>query len=101
MASIVPLSAYTHSVRLGDVEIAQDAHGRFHINNLHRASGAAGLQRKNQRGEWELTEAGAKYGEMVPYSNNGHAGYQPLWKPSVVEVLRNPADQVPAAGEVA
>jgi hypothetical protein len=54
----------------------------------NKALEAAGLQRKNQRGEWELTEAGAKYGEMVPYSNNGHAGYQPLWKPAVLEVLR-------------
>lgn len=55
---------------------------------VNKALEAAGLQHKNQRGEWELTEAGAKYGEMVPYSNNGHAGYQPLWKPSVLDVLR-------------
>ena len=52
---------------------------------------AAGLQRKNERGEWELTADGAKYGEMVPFSNNGHAGYQPLWRPTVVELLKGGA----------
>jgi len=68
---------------------------------VNKALEAAGLQRKNQRDEWELTEAGAKYGEMVPFSNNGHAGYQPLWKPEVLDVLRTPADQALSAGEVA
>jgi hypothetical protein len=38
MASSIPLSAYTPSVRIGEEEIAQDAHGRFCINALHRAA---------------------------------------------------------------
>ena len=47
-----------------------------------------GLQFKNERGEWELTEAGMKYGEMHPYARNGHAGYQPLWRAEAEELLK-------------
>lgn len=58
---------------------------------VNKALEAAGLQRKSPRGGWELTETGAAHGEMVPFSNNGHAGYQPLWKPSVVGALKGGA----------
>ncbi len=47
-----------------------------------------GLQFKNDRGEWELTEPGQAHGEAVPYSRHGHAGYQILWKFEVVELLK-------------
>lgn len=57
----------------------------------NKALEAAGLQRKCARGGWELTEAGAAHGEMVPFSKNGHAGYQPLWKSSVVGALKGGA----------
>lgn len=50
-----------------------------------------GLQFKNDRGEWELTEPGQVYGEAVPYSRHGHAGYQILWKPEVVALLKEAA----------
>lgn len=49
-----------------------------------------GLQRRNARGEWELTEAGTQHGEAYPYTNGRHSGYQILWKPSVVAILRDP-----------
>jgi len=50
-----------------------------------------GLQFKNDRGEWELTEPGQAHGEAVPYSRHGHAGYQILWKSEVVELLKEAA----------
>lgn len=46
-----------------------------------------GLQQKCLRGGWELTEAGREHGEMLPFSRNGHAGYQVLWGESVVPGL--------------
>ncbi|ODT85303.1 MAG: hypothetical protein ABS69_00920 [Nitrosomonadales bacterium SCN 54-20] len=46
---------------------------------------ALGLQRRNERDEWELTEEGLKWAEAIPYSRNGHAGYQILWNPVVSE----------------
>ena len=49
-----------------------------------------GLQRRNARGEWELTETGKLHGEAYPYSNGKHSGYQILWKPSVVAILAEP-----------
>lgn len=50
-----------------------------------------GFQTKNERNEWELTEAGQTWGEALPYSRNGHSGYQILWKPEVAELLKEAA----------
>ena len=52
---------------------------------------ALGLQQRNDRDEWELTEAGRAWGEALPYSRNGHSGYQILWRPEVAELLREAA----------
>jgi prophage antirepressor-like protein len=52
---------------------------------------ALGLQYRNDRDEWELTEAGEAWAEAMPYSRNGHSGYQILWNPTVVEQLREVA----------
>lgn len=49
-----------------------------------------GLQKRNARGEWELTEAGKPHGEAYPYANGRHSGYQILWKHSVSVLLRDP-----------
>jgi prophage antirepressor-like protein len=50
-----------------------------------------GLQIKNARGEWELTEQGTTLGEAIPFSQNGHSGYQILWNPAVADELREAA----------
>jgi prophage antirepressor-like protein len=50
-----------------------------------------GLQWRNERDEWELTEAGKAWAEAMPYSRNGHSGYQILWNPQVAEHLREVA----------
>ena len=54
--------------------------------NQHLA--ACGLQVRNQRGEWELTDAGRSWGEALPYCGQGHSGYQILWNPAVVDVVQ-------------
>ena len=50
-----------------------------------------GLQFRNDRDEWELTEAGEDWAEAMPYSRNGHSGYQILWNPAVAEQIREAA----------
>ena len=50
-----------------------------------------GLQFKNDRDEWELTESGKRWAEALPYSRNGHSGYQILWNPEVADVIREAA----------
>jgi prophage antirepressor-like protein len=50
-----------------------------------------GLQFRNERDEWELTEAGEAWAEAMPYSRNGHSGYQILWNPAVAEQLKEVA----------
>lgn len=52
---------------------------------------ALGLQYRNDRDEWELTEAGEAWAQAMPYSRNGHSGYQILWNPAVAEQLREVA----------
>ena len=54
--------------------------------NQHLA--ACGLQIRNPRGEWELTNAGLQWAEALPYCRGGHSGYQILWNPAVVGVVR-------------
>ena len=50
-----------------------------------------GYQFKNERDEWELTEAGKSWAEALPYSRNGHSGYQILWNPEVADMIREAA----------
>ncbi|MFX1761487.1 Bro-N domain-containing protein [Paraburkholderia sp. A1RI-2L] len=50
-----------------------------------------GLQMRNDRDEWELTSAGEAWAEAMPYSRNGHSGYQILWNPAVAELLKEAA----------
>lgn len=52
---------------------------------------SSGLQFRNDRDEWELTEAGEAWAEAMPYSRNGHSGYQILWNPAVAEQLKEVA----------
>ncbi|WP_144497144.1 antA/AntB antirepressor family protein [Bacillus toyonensis] len=48
-----------------------------------------GLQEKLDK-EWRLTEEGKKYGEEMPYTRNGHSGYQIKWNERVIDVLSAP-----------
>ena len=50
-----------------------------------------GLQARNERDEWELTEPGRAWGEALPFSRNGHSGYQILWNPGVADMLKQAA----------
>ncbi|MFY9138790.1 Bro-N domain-containing protein [Zwartia sp.] len=50
-----------------------------------------GLQLRNERDEWELTNAGEAWAEAMPYSRNGHSGYQILWNPGVAQEMREVA----------
>lgn len=56
------------------------------VMNQHLA--ACGLQLRNARDEWELTERGQEWAEALPYCRHGHSGYQILWNPAVVAVVR-------------
>lgn len=57
--------------------------------NLRQAN--LGLQVRNERDEWELTEIGEAWAEAMPYSRNGHSGYQILWNPTVAQEMREVA----------
>lgn len=46
-----------------------------------------GLQYKDGKNEWHLTDKGKGLGECKPYQRGSHAGYQILWRESVVSML--------------
>ena len=52
---------------------------------------AMGLQLRNDRDEWELSEKGQTWGEALPYSRNGHSGYQILWNQVVIDQMKEVA----------
>ena len=56
------------------------------VMNQHLA--ACGLQLRNARDEWELTERGQEWAEALNYCRHGHSGYQILWNPAVVDIVR-------------
>ena len=56
------------------------------VMNQHLA--ACGLQLRNARDEWELTERGQEWAEALPYCRHGHSGYQILWNPAVLDIVR-------------
>ena len=58
---------------------------------VNRRLADLGYQERNDRDEWELTDAGRAWGEALPYSRNGHSGYQILWRPEVTEQLKEAA----------
>ncbi|MEH7148864.1 antA/AntB antirepressor family protein [Bacillus thuringiensis] len=47
-----------------------------------------GLQVKIDK-EWRVTDEGKKYGEEMPYTRNGHSGYQIKWNESVLAVVES------------
>ena len=52
---------------------------------------SGGFQFYNDRDAWELTESGEEWAEALPYSRNGHSGYQILWNPAVADQLKEVA----------
>lgn len=39
--------------------------------------------------DWRLTKLGKEYGEELPYTRNGHSGYQIRWSEKILDVLKS------------
>lgn len=46
-----------------------------------------GLMSDDESGHRIVTEKGRKFGEMKPFTNNGHSGYEPRWRKEVLDFL--------------
>lgn len=46
-----------------------------------------GLQYKNEKKQWRLTDEGKKYGEEFPFKRNGHSDYQIRWSDMIIEFI--------------
>lgn len=62
--------------------------GHIGPREVNKMLQTAGFQNKKSDG-WEATEEGLKYCTMVPYTNNGHSSYRPLWKKTVIPALQS------------
>ena len=82
-ASNEPLAA-VNPTRLGE-------HIGLSAKQVNRRLADLGYQYRNERDEWELTEAGRAWGEALPFSRNGHSGYQILWKLDVADLVKEAA----------
>ncbi|EGO80843.1 Prophage antirepressor [Xylella fastidiosa EB92.1] len=71
---------------LNATQLGKQLHCSAKVANQLLAS--SGLQFRNERDAWELTEAGRMWGEAIPYSRNGHSSYQILWNPTVLDSLK-------------
>lgn len=47
----------------------------------------AGLQYRDDKGNWLLTPEGTKHAEALPFERHGHAGYQVMWRSTVVGLI--------------
>ncbi len=79
-------SAHEPACALNATQLGKALHRSARAMNQALASN--GLQFRNDRDEWELTDAGRVWGEALPYARNGHSGYQLLWNPAVADVLK-------------
>ena len=55
----------------------------------HGLLAASGLQARNARGEWVLTDAGREWGEARPFERDGKKHCQLLWSPAVIDLLND------------
>ena len=73
------------------IETKLGEHIGLSAKQVNRRLADLGYQYRNERDEWELTEAGRTWGEALPFSRNGHSGYQILWKLDVADLVKEAA----------
>lgn len=87
MRLALPGAAVSEAEKLNPTQLGERLGGKK-ARAVNIALAALGLQSKDAREGWVLTEAGAKHGQMVPFTKHGHSGYQPLWHESVIGPLQ-------------
>ena len=60
--------------------------GGLNAQKVNQMLAQANLQYKDGK-DWRITEDGKNYGEEMPYTKNGHSGYQRKWNDGVITVL--------------
>lgn len=54
---------------------------------VNRCLADAGLQQRDDQGNWILTPTGSLHAEAMPFERNGHTGYQVVWRESVIPLI--------------
>ena len=61
--------------------------GGISCRKINKKLVAKGFQIKDGKG-YKLTEEGKQYGELMPFTRNGHSDYQIRWNEKILKVLR-------------
>lgn len=56
---------------------------------VNKMLAAEGMEYRDGNKNWRLTESGKEYGEEMPYTRNGHSGYQIRWSEEILNVLNS------------
>lgn len=54
---------------------------------VNRYLADAGLQQRDDQGNWILTPTGSLHAEAMPFERNGHTGYQVVWRETVIPLI--------------
>lgn len=62
--------------------------GGVPARDVNRMLAEANLQYKDGE-NWRITQTGSEYGEEMPYTKNGHSGYQIRWSNKIIPLFKN------------
>jgi len=62
--------------------------GGVSARDVNRMLAEANLQYKDGE-NWRITQTGSEYGEEMPYTKNGHSGYQIRWSNKIIPLFKN------------
>ena len=94
LKKLLPPITDTNTAKFNATNLGKELQNRF--NSLKPISAikvndalcTLGYQTKIQ-GKWELTDSGKEYANSFAYEQNGHTGFQILWKSDVLDILED------------
>lgn len=94
LKKLLPPITDTNTAKFNATKLGKELQNRF--NSLKPISAikvndvlcTLGYQTKIQ-GKWELTDSGKEYANSFVYEQNGHTGFQILWKSDVLDILED------------
>lgn len=94
LKKLLPPITDTNTAKFNATKLGKELQNRFNCQKpisaikVNDALCTLGYQTKIQ-GKWELTDSGKEYANSFAYEQNGHTGFQILWKSDVLEILED------------
>lgn len=94
LKKLLPPITDTNTAKFNATNLGKELQNRFNCQKpisaikVNDALCTLGYQTKIQ-GKWELTDSGKEYANSFVYEQNGHTGFQILWKSDVLDILED------------